>query len=70
MTREVLGELGQGQKHQPPWAFRWLPAAGEEVRELGVRKNRPEPVAQVQIGIAKGKGRAVDGCCRGRNITA
>jgi hypothetical protein len=61
LVGQVLGELKQGHKRQPPQAFRRPAASGEEGRELGVSENRLKPVAQEQIGIATGKaGRATD----------
>jgi len=66
---QVLGELEQGHQRQPPRAFRRLSAMGEETCELGVGEDRPEAVAQEQIGIALGKGCTGNGCGRSRNIT-
>jgi hypothetical protein len=59
---EVLGEPEQGYQRQPLRAFRRLAAKSEEGREPGGGEDRPEPVAQAQIGIAIGKGRASNAC--------
>ena len=66
---QVLGELEQGHQRQPPRACRRLPARGEEAHKLSVSENRPEAVAQEQIGIAMGKGHTGNACGRSWNIT-
>jgi hypothetical protein len=67
---QILGELEQGHKRQPPRTFGWLPATGEEGRELGVGKNRPELVTQAQIGNPMREDSSGDGCGRSWDIAA
>ena len=57
---QALAELHQRDQGQAPGWTGWLTLLGIEVGEVAIREDRPERVAQGQIGAAFGKGGASD----------
>src|SRR3954453_10437077 len=57
---QALAELHQRDQGQAPGRTGWLTLLGIEVGEVAIHEDRPERIAQVEIGAAFGKGGASD----------